>query len=414
MTSHVEVAVVRERWAQRGPIRMLEEVCDSGHDVVDVRFNGDKPYLTVINNRSIALDILKRPESELTKESDLGEAMEALLGEGLLTASGDSWAQQRRDCLSDLGTLSARGSDWEALVEHTVSAVDSTICSDGTGDVFGDLKGILFGAFVRHVLQSDAQVDAKVFTIATDALLDAGRDPEFVMLDASRPRSSQVETSEAIDILSAMSRDILGSARPSATWLAGLAGQAENVQRQRLTTLLLSGHETTALTVAWLLLQTARDEGQQEMMRRPGAVGHFVSESLRLNPPVYALGRVASCALEIEGHRVESGTNLLISVWTIHRRPDIFRDPLEFRPSRWEAITNPSSKLLTFGGGVRRCMGEVYATRLASRIVDHIVSKYQYFGGDLDGVEPIGYLTVRPSRPFGLTFQRLQSKSRAF
>ena len=90
------------------------------------------------------------------------------------------------------------------------------------------------------------------------------------------------------------------------------------------------------------------------------------SIALRLHPVVPINQRWASKdAVLPHGGRGENtpiaiprGSNVYISVYTMHRRTDIYgEDANEFRPERWDEDLKPGWGFVPFGGGPRLCIG---------------------------------------------------------
>src|SRR5262249_44187173 len=124
--------------------------------------------------------------------------------------------------------------------------------------------------------------------------------------------------------------------------------------RDEAMTLFMAGHETTANTLAWawfLLAQHPEAEARlhaeldavlgdraptfDDLPRLPYAE-HVISETLRLYPTVWLLGREAIEPTEVGGYRVPVGTTVYMSQWVVHRDGRFFEDPESFRPGRWE------------------------------------------------------------------------------
>ena len=83
---------------------------------------------------------------------------------------------------------------------------------------------------------------------------------------------------------------------------------------------------------------------------------------MRLYPPVYAFDRKALADLDLGGQRLRKGTVVLISPWVLHRRPELFADPEQFRPDRWiDPSLRRTAGYLPFGGGPRVCIGNGFA-----------------------------------------------------
>ena len=93
---------------------------------------------------------------------------------------------------------------------------------------------------------------------------------------------------------------------------------------------------------------------------------------MRVYPPVYLIGREATCDLELGGYRVKKGYTVFMSQWVNHRDPRYFPDPESFRPERWLdglAKRIPKYAYYPFGGGPRVCIGNTFALMEAAIIL---------------------------------------------
>jgi cytochrome P450 family 110 len=144
-------------------------------------------------------------------------------------------------------------------------------------------------------------------------------------------------------------------------------------------TLLVAGQDPTATAVAWALYwihanPAVRDRLHDELGGGPAefdaaAVGldgdsyldRVCRETLRILPVVPAADRVLYEPADFMGHRLEAGTRLAACAYLTHRRPDIFEDPLTFRPERFAGRRYSPFEYYPFGGGRRRCIGAFFA-----------------------------------------------------
>ncbi len=90
-----------------------------------------------------------------------------------------------------------------------------------------------------------------------------------------------------------------------------------------------------------------------------------IAESMRLFPPAWAIGRLATEEHEFSGFAIPKGALILVSPYVIGRDPRFWERADEFIPERWntQSVKEAGQKNIyfPFGGGVRRCIGEAFA-----------------------------------------------------
>jgi cytochrome P450 len=143
--------------------------------------------------------------------------------------------------------------------------------------------------------------------------------------------------------------------------------------RDELMTALVAGHETTASQLAWAFERLAReprvrsrlveelDEGEDDAYLTAS-----IQEIMRLRPVLAeAEPRVVKRAIEIGGVEYPPGVALVASAYLVHRDPEIYPRPLDFRPERFlESEGGKAPETYTwipFGGGRTRCLGASFA-----------------------------------------------------
>jgi unspecific monooxygenase len=65
--------------------------------------------------------------------------------------------------------------------------------------------------------------------------------------------------------------------------------------------------------------------------------------------------------LTIGGYTLPAGVVVTNALHLLHRRPDLFESPLEFRPERFLDDKAEAYEMAPFGGGARRCIGMTFA-----------------------------------------------------
>jgi cytochrome P450 len=106
-------------------------------------------------------------------------------------------------------------------------------------------------------------------------------------------------------------------------------------------------------------------------------VDAVVEETLRIRPTVPDVGRrIGEPLATKDGLTLPAGTAVFASVHLLHRRADLFPDPLAFRPERFLADERPSTYAwIPFGGGMRRCLGAAFAQfemrRVLRTVLEH-------------------------------------------
>ena len=133
--------------------------------------------------------------------------------------------------------------------------------------------------------------------------------------------------------------------------------------RDELVTLLVAGHETTATALSWALERLARHPEAWARLRSGDEpyLDAVIKETLRLRPVLPIVLRRLKAPLEIGGWELPEGVSAVPCIYLMHRRPDIYPDPLAFRPERFLEQPAGTYSWIPFGGGVRRCLGASFA-----------------------------------------------------
>lgn len=74
---------------------------------------------------------------------------------------------------------------------------------------------------------------------------------------------------------------------------------------------------------------------------------------------------------------IAAGEEVMYSVYTMHRRPEIFgADADKYRPERWEKL-KPGWGYIPFNGGPRICIGQQFALTEAGYTVVRVLQEFE-------------------------------------
>jgi cytochrome P450 len=155
--------------------------------------------------------------------------------------------------------------------------------------------------------------------------------------------------------------------------------------RDELMTALVAGHETTASQLAWALERLAREPEvvarlAEEMEAGDGDeyLSATVNEILRLRPVLpNAEPRLTKRPIKIGDFSYPAGVSLLASAYLVHRDPEIYEQPYEFRPQRFVGNPPGTYTWIPFGGGRRRCLGASFALQEMKIVLSAVVARYR-------------------------------------
>ena len=154
------------------------------------------------------------------------------------------------------------------------------------------------------------------------------------------------------------------------------------------------GFATSAHTIAWTLLELARNPEEQDQLR--SALSNFsskeetrqcqelknvIKEILRLQTPT-ALGVVRTMEKDVRlpGNKViAAGSICMMPFYLIQRNGNYFDNPDSFMPSRWNNMSEESLKaFMPFALGGRSCPGQALAHEEITIILSRLLTKYEF------------------------------------
>jgi cytochrome P450 len=122
-------------------------------------------------------------------------------------------------------------------------------------------------------------------------------------------------------------------------------------------------------------------------------------EALRLYPPVYLFGRIATEDTTVAGYPIPKDTILLLCPWSMQRRADLWTNPLRFDPDRFapeQDKARPRDAWIPFSDGPRVCIGAHFAQLEAPLVLASLLQRADFEPVDMAAETPDESITLRP------------------
>ena len=362
--------------------------------------------------------------------------LQPLLGGGLFLAEGEPWRHQRRTIAPAMAPRTM-----PILARHVVAATERAEDALAAGPRVVELLPRLQHLALRIAAQSMVSLEADSFAEPMRALLlrYGMRHAQPGLLDLMLPASMQTpadrdrarfreEWTRLIDgIIDGREAhpadpdqprdlfDLLAGARDPDTGLGFDRAQL----RDEIATMIIAGHETTAVTLFWACFCAARVPSEQDAIAEEAAgldlsqdaaaaaipklvrTRAFLDEVLRLYPPAFLIVRESIEADTVAGHDIAPGTVVSISPWVLQRHRKRWPDPDRFDASRFAPGAPPPERYsyMPFGAGPRICVGAQFAITEAVLVLARLLGRLriELVGGG--SVMPRGIVTTQPDRP---------------
>lgn len=393
----------------RDPLTFFSELVATYGKLVYLRSNGEHIYV-VTEPRHIK-DILVTSQRKFKKGRGL-ERSRPLLGDGLLTSEGEAHLRQRR--LIQPAFHKERIAGYAAAMTHYASEAAARWTAGATLDIDAEMMELtlaivgktLFDANVQAQTHDVGQAMADIMGSFWMRMLPFADTLERLPIPALRlAREASLTLDRIVYAMIAERRTSPGDRGDLLSML--LLAQDEEDQGRSMTdqqlrdeaiTLFLAGHETTANALAWtwfLLSQSPEVEAHlhAELDRVLGGltptvsdlpalrfVEQVVTESMRLYPPAWLIGRRAIEDYQIDEYPVAKGSIIITSPYITQRDPSLFTNPERFDPARWTPefkAALPPFAYFPFGGGTRRCIGESFAWTELILVVSTIAQRWK-------------------------------------
>jgi cytochrome P450 len=418
----------------RDPMGFVHGAMQEYGDVVWLRLGNLRTYLI---SHPEYIEYVLRGHADNFMKDRLTRWLIPLLGEGLLTSEGSFWRRQRR--LAQPAFQHSQIERYAAVMVEQTERMLETWRPGEVRDTHEDLMRLTLGIVARTLFDAELSGDAETVGQSLEVVMNHFMSPMrwFRFLDYL-PIPSSRRYWRAIGRLDTIVYGIIQAHRAEGRDRGDLLsrllaardeenrGMTDRQLRDEIVTLVLAGHETTALALFYVFYLLAQSPQAEERMAaelravipdRPPTVADVpnlkytewvVREAMRLYPPAWGIAREALDDCEIGGYHVPKGTQIFMTQWLVHRDGRWFDDPDVFRPDRWdhELIKRlPRCAYFPFGDGPRVCIGNHFAMMEAVLILATIARRYRLHIEPRQTLELLPSITLRPKHGLRMRLQ---------
>jgi cytochrome P450 len=416
-----------------GPLVNLPRMASRYGDVAFWRFLHVSTYF--FGNPDDIESVLLTSHRSFTKGMGT-RANPELFGNGLLTSEGDFWLRQRR--LSQPAFHRTRIAAYADIMAREADRMLSTWHDGQELDLHREMMQTTLAIATRTLFGVDLGPKMPIVAQAMDDFIRQNAGLSIWRLFFKAPTPSRKRFLRGVRALDEIVYGIIRERRASGMGedlLSDLlraqdtdgTAMTDRQLRDEVMTMLLAGHETTALALSWAwFLLASHPEAQAKLHeelqrvlagRLPAAAdvpqlvytNRVVRETMRLYPPAWVMSRRAAEDVNIGEYFVPAGSNVVISPWVTHRDERFFPNPEAFDPDRWSMEFEqslPKFAYFPFGGGPRICIGNNFALMEAAILLASVAQRFEVSLVPGRKVEPMPSITLRPAHGVHVRLRR--------
>nr|WP_174734983.1 cytochrome P450 [Mesobacillus harenae] len=414
---------------QKDPLVFMKTLANDYGEIVRFRL-GPFQKVNLITDPELIKEVLVTKQKSFLKSSDV-QSLKALIGDGLLTSEKELHMRQRRliqpafkkshimDYAQDMIVTT------EKYIEGWEDGKEIEITEDMLNITLGIISKTMFSMELNEGYDLVGESVERAMKLAVRRMRSIIPLPLWVPVKRNREYKLAKQALDEVLFKIITSRredtevkdDLLGILMRARDDHDG-TGMTDSQLRDELMTIFLAGHETTANALSWTLyLLSQNPEAEQKLYEEldevigEGTIApeHFtglsytqnvISESLRLYPPAYVIGRQVDESVDIGDYHIKKGEMILISQYVMQRKPEYFEEPNEFRPERFEnnfIKSIPAYAYFPFGGGPRVCIGNHFAFMEMVLVLACISQRFQLKPAfDASSIKTQPLITLRP------------------
>ncbi len=414
-------------------LRAARECGDIGHLQMGHR------HCWLINHPDYVRDVLQAPEEQMLHS--FSRTGKRAMGEGLLCSQGAFHRSQRRKIQPFFHHEQI--ATWANIMTQCSLRASERWRDDQTVDVAEDMSDLAFAIALKTLLGVDVDDVAPGIRRAIDTILKdtSKRGYLWRTLTAWLPFGGDRRVDEAIGALDELlfrliakrkndtegSSDLLSMLVRMQDPEDGAQGSSDQQIRDEAMTMIIAGHETVANALNWSWYLLALHPGAEsrlheeleavlggrvpkmEDLPRLTYTSMFLSESMRLYPPVWLIVRRCVEDWKIGDYVAPAGSYMYVSQFVMHRDSRYFPDPERFDPLRWtpeNSATRPKFCYFPFAGGARKCIGDTFAWTESLLVLATLAQQWRMSSALKRPVVPEAHVTLRPKHGMAMTLHK--------
>lgn len=395
------------------PFEYLKNVMLDQGDLVRLDFVARSVYLA--SHPDYLQHILRDNYQNYRKPDLFYNGAREIVGNGLVTSSGDLWLRQRRMIQPQLHRkqLASLFSEMREGISESLSRWE-TAAKNNTEIELGDkMAEIAIHVITRTLFGKETLSAAEITEVGHRAMRIIKHVGETLftgMLPKWIPKPGEAEFHRDIKAMRQTVSRIITRGREekeaAASLIQMLINSVDEDTRQEMTeqqlfdeimTIFLAGYETTATALTWLavvlkdhpeVLEKLQAEVDQvlgasepsfEGVTRLAYTRKVFLEVMRMYTIVPFLPRVLNQADQLGNHHLPANALVLVFYHGVHHNPRVWKDPEVFDPERFapeHTASHHPFAYVPFSAGPRKCAGDEFALLEGPLMMAMILQKY--------------------------------------
>jgi len=387
--------------------------------------------------------VLRNNVANYPRPEFVTDKLKSIVGNGLVAAEGDRWANARRVAqpgfdaarMSGFGEtmIKTTGEMLERWERYAESGEPLDVKSEMMHISLANLATALFNFDLREAL--DEIEPAVYYALShTNKRLTSPVDPQKFPLPSTRRFNATLsalndviyriigEHRRATDATEDFVNMLLDSQDPESG-----APITDRQARDEVIGFFIAGHETVSSALTWtfyLLSQNPdcwrklKAEIDEVLGGRTPTVEdvpnlkyteYVLLEAMRLYPPIFVLMRRALEDDTVGGYHVPKESTVVLCAYVTHRHPEFWENPEGFDPERFTPERSahlPRMAYFPYGGGPRKCIGNTFAALEMPLVIAMVTQRYRLnlVPGQIVFPEPA--ISLRPRDPLMVQVER--------